>query len=569
MNYLQLQEQIRLNEDLLISKNLALAADQVRGVQLNEKLISLLQQLIRQETNRRYLMDVIDAIDIENAEISSIIDQLNKVGQGILDTMMRYMQEKMFQLKYLRLDSTPALGRYDRFIENVTDVGSVLDTELRLRDKISVWTSENANIGQLNIVLSRVSQAAIGKLMFVTPIMLDNFTKGEFVRPSELLAIEPLRETQFIQEVAGRIRLHLDNPLQLLNILNQQYSYEVSPAIKEIIARERQYHMILNDSALALEDREVALAYELAMGNVTSSNISDILSQSDCGEPLKSTLQKIRPIWPTISNEIASADEKSVRQIVQAIGSERTNLTKVVSLLDEAFIVSGSLTALSRFHLISDDIQSDIISSYDPDFPGYGVLGSIYDSDDLNVVLAIILLYAGIDKAQLGVLADQSSLDNSLRDRLASMSPEWENLQRSVLERQHTIMFNIDRDSFMALPNMSGTVEHRFLAGGCELTTPDGTISLGVLLKKLPEDRYELGLGAAFTTSFPIRELLVLPGHIIAPPSFVLSDFHYSALFGRSILGGWELSLRMKGDVNSALPSIDKVELEMLYTYKK
>lgn len=567
MTYLQIQEQMLLNDDLLVAKYLALEAAQIRCMHSSERIISLTKELLRHEANRRYLLDVIDAIDSENAEISSVASQLNKIGQGVLDAMMRRVQEHTFQLKFLELDTTPSSGRYDRFIECSVDVGAVLNEELQLKEKISAWIANNANIGRLKVVVSRTSLSELGKLIFVSPHELDNFSIGEYVRISQIYGIEPLRETQLVRNIADAVNARLDYPARLLTILTEQFPDEAGIATKYIVSRERQYHTILNDPAVTLEDREVVLAYAMATGGVTPPILGEILSQSNLVNPLKSSLQKLATIWPTLSFEIISEDVKSVRQVSQAIALERANPSAVAAILDDAFIVSGSPALLNRFHINSNDVQNDIADSYDHDFSDYEVLGSIHNSD-VNIILAITLLYAGLDKSQLQAVANQYSAGHIIGDRLASMLPEWDNLRRSVLERKHTLRLDIVRDDFMTVPNTSGTYEHRFLAGRAELESLSGALELSVVLKKLPEDLYEKEASGILAIAFPVEDQIVFPDTIATPPSFVLSDYHYNALFGRSVLGGWELILFKKGNTPS-LPDIQKFELEIIYSYKK
>src|SRR6185503_17539870 len=101
-----------------------------------------------------------------------------------------------------------------------------------------------------------------------------------------------------------------------------------------------------------------------------------------------------------------------------------------------------SSTTLAEFRLNRQDIELEVVSSLDPDFPNDRLLGAIR-TDDLDVVLAVILLNGGIDSARLAALARDLGAAQVIAPRLDRLSPAWDRLRRSILERRHTLGIEI------------------------------------------------------------------------------------------------------------------------------
>jgi len=573
MTYLQIQEQMVLNDDLLIGKQLELDAAYIRREMQLEHLDALVQQFALQELNRQYLQSVIDSVDQIDREISSVIDQLTRIGQGDLDALLTRLQTTQFQMKFLELNTALTIGRYDKFIENMTDVASVLQDELALRQRIAAWINANSNLGRLKIFISSTDLSAIGNLVLMRPNEIETFSTGEYIRPSFIIQIEPIREVRETQALGDAIRSRLGNPTKLAEFLMGQFP--ISDPIEdaqmlENIKRERSHFSLLDSSPVgSLTDREILLAYACAVGGITSPILADLLTQRSLSGSLWTSLSKISMIWNELAPQIINEDTMSLRVVTEMLRQELGTPPRVVDVLNKVLTKSGSTVELSRFHLNSDDILKEIETSHDPDFPDCEVLATIHNHNDINVVLAIILLYAGFDSEHLTTVASQYSVNHPIGERLKSLIPEWENLRRSILEKQHIIKISVLRDQLLDLPNISGTYEHRILGARAALESGGHLLPLSLILQKLPPDLFEKeGGGNLVELILPIENKIIFPDAIGTPSSFVIDDYHYDALFGRSVLGDWELMITNKGDQPS-LPIINMIHLEFIYSYRR
>jgi hypothetical protein len=182
--------------------------------------------------------------------------------------------------------------------------------------------------------------------------------------------------------------------------------------------------------------------------------------------------------------------------------------------------------------------------------------------------MAIALLRGDIDATVLQAVVSSYTPGHSIGDRLAALLPEWNELRRSLLEKRHTLVIQLPRDEVTALPNVGGAFEHRFLSARAELFTTKGPLGVSLVLRKLPPDNFVRENRTLESFSFPIQQQLVLPDSLATSSPFVLEDYHYVPLFGRSVIGGWELSLQRKGN-SAPIPPVENIELELRYSFRR
>jgi hypothetical protein len=591
MDYLQIQEQIYLNNDMLDAKYSSLEALTERRVQLAYQALSLARELAAHTTEAAYLDELLDAYTWNIEQKQAALEHLTNLGQQSLDALMHRLARQTCQLKFLQLDKDPSSGYYAYFIDEPGHAETVLQERDQLIADMNDWIEENNNIGRLKVVVTDDPDYADnpGGITIVDAAALARFSTGQYLRPSRILEIEPLRETLLVARLAEGISTRRSDPNELARLLISQFlleeggtyhliapyalGFDVSPQVVGVIlSRERAHHPLLDAfPGGPLDDTTVVLAYALARGGVTLTELISVLEQTSITipAPLKSRLEIIKNDWMVLSNTIKGEQARSLRSVVEAVRQAVGNPAEMRAVLDEALISGGQFVWLGRFHLNHQDIQHEIANSYDPD-PSVqeAVLARAYGGEPGHVVAAVALLYAGLDAAALGSLAGEYATDpNPLGNCITNiLKPQWNALRASVLEKRHDIQVRITPGDYLAIPNSAEMFqETRYLAARAQIPS-----DIPLVLERLPQDLYlrKAADGTVVSLEFPFENAddVVSQAPIATPLGLNVEDVHFSDLFGRSILGKWALSFTYKGN-RPALPPLDLIELEFLHTY--
>lgn len=591
MDYLQIQEQIYLNNDMLDAKYSSLEALTERRVLLAYQALSLARELAAHKAEAAYLDELLDAYTWNIEQKQAALEHLTKLGQQSLDALMHRLARQTRQLKFLQLDKDSSSGYYAYFIDEPGHAETVLQEKDQLIADMNDWIEENNNIGRLKVVVIADPDSGDnpGGITLLEPAALARFSMGQYLRPSRILEIEPLRETLLVARLAEGIRTRRLGPGELARLLISQFlleeggmyhliapyalGFDVSPqVVRVILDRERAHHPLLDAfPGGPLDDTTVVLAYALARGGVTLTELTNILEQTSVAIPalLQSRLEIIKNDWTVLSNTIKGEQTRSLRSVVEAVQQAAGDPAEVRAVLDEALIAGGQFVWLGRFHLNYQDIQHEIANSYDP-APGVqeAVLARAYGGEAGHVVAAVVLLYAGLEASALTSLAGQYAADpNTLGDCITNiLKPQWNALRASVLEKRHDIQIRITADDYLAIPNSAETFqETRYLAARAQIPS-----DIPLILEKLPQDLYlrKAADGTVVSLEFPFQNADDQVGQapIVTPLGLNVADAHWSDLFGRSILGKWALSFTYKGD-RPALPPLDWIELEFMYSY--
>jgi hypothetical protein len=576
--YLLIQEKIHYYNDLLISKKLAYEAVATRYKSLTCQLIFLYRERIIQLAEGRFLDDVIQSGIIKEAEIKQIKEKLKIEGQKALDLMMIKIQNMTYKCNYLNLDFDPIDSHYNKYIELASDVGEIITKSDLFGQQILEWKENNNNFAVSEVIISR-NPINLGRpcINIVSSFLIDIFTDGEYTRKSTIIDIEPLSEMNIIQVMAQTIAIHIMSPPDILLILMNQFlvsdgaEFELIKIeelgfsdIKRInIEREKVFNPIFQVEPFETwEDIDIILAYTLAVAGISSTTLNEVINQPNIPSPLQVHLEKLEQDWDSFLTEFGNYNVISLRSVMNSIKNEVNNPANASQILIDSFLSSGVIISLPMLHLSIEDITAEIENSFDPDYPDYLVLESIYNGNAVNILLAVLLLYSGYSQTQLESVINQFSGDHVLRSSLNLISSEWMNLQRSVLEKTHSLRFNIDRDDFIALPNVSNTFNHRYLTAKADMLAPTGLLNMQLWIGKLPLDIYNTKIGLK-TIELPyVKELLdcnQLGGA-------VWDDWEWNDLFGRAILGNWELKLITKGNwpLN---PNISQIEVDFKYSF--
>jgi hypothetical protein len=537
------------------------------------------------------LDELLDAYTWNIEQKQAALEHLINLGQYSLDALMHRLARQTRQLKFLNLDKDPSPGHYAYFIDEEGDVGTVLGVRDQLLGDMMDWIEENNNIGRLKVVVTDDPNYAanLGGITIVDPAALTRFSRGQYLRPSRILEIEPLRETVFVARLAEGISNRRSDPGELARLLISQFlveeggayhliaphalGFDVPPqVVGTILDRERAHHPLLDAfPGGPLDDTTVVLAYALARGGVTLAQLTGVLQQTSIAipAPLKSRLEAIESDWVALSNEVNGEQAKSLRSVVEAVQQAAGNPAEMRAVLDEALIAGGQFVWLGRFHLDHQDIQDEIANSYDPD-PSVqeAVLARVYGGEPGHVVAAVVLLYAGLDATELGSLAGEYATDpNPLGDCITNiLKPQWNAVRASVLEKRHDIQISITLDDYMGIPNAAEMFrEMRYLAARAKIPT-----DIALLLEKLTSHLYPretvTGTTEVIEFTFENADDVLTQAPLATPLGLNIADVHFSDLFGRSILGKWALSFTYKGN-RPALPDLDLVEMEFLHIY--
>jgi hypothetical protein len=589
MDYLQIQEQIYLNNDMLEAKYSSLQALTETRVKLAYQALSLARQLAAHKAEAKYLDELLIALTWNTEQKQAALQHLTRIGQHSLDALMHLIAGQNRQLKYLNLDNTSSPGYYAYFIDDENHVGTVLQSRDRLMNDVSDWIEENNNISRLKVVVTDDPNYDNnpGGITFVAPEALTRFTRGRYLRPSVILEIEPLRETVLVELMADGINSRQSDPSELARLLVSQFlveengtyhlikpeviGFDIPPEVVDaILSRERTHHPLLNTLASgALDDTTVVLAYALARAGVTVEQLTSLLQQTTfiIPPPLKLRIESLKNAWVELSNDINGEQVASLRALVIAVRQAAENPAQIRTILDEALIASGQFVWLSFFHLDQQDIQMEIANSYDPDLEE-AVLARVYAGEASHVVAAVVMLYAGLNTTVIGSLANEYATNrNALGDCIINvLRPQWEDLRTSVLEKRHEIEIHITLNDYMQIPNAEEMFrEMRYLAARAKIP-PD----IPLLLEKLPPELYpretDTGSREFIEFTFENADDVVARAPIATPTGLNIADVHFSDLFGRSILGKWDLSFTYKGN-RPALPDLNLVEIEFLHTY--
>jgi hypothetical protein len=548
-------------------------------MKLNSQYISLIRELISHQIRSRYLGEIIEAGSLTAEKKRRVASLLEDMGQRSLDAFMHRLQTQVYQLKYLQLDSAPTQGRYDLYISNDEDVGTVLQRRDEIAEAIQSWVAENSNVTRVELRIARSGTAPVGGITVIDPGALDRLSQGRFLRSSNILNIEPLKLTPQVQKMADALRPNIFDTARLVQIISAQFlipgevGYELaSPvkfgldaAISPIIQRERNHHPVLGESGGGgLDDLQVIIAYTLAVGGLSSGTLSAVLASPELADSLREKVAPLALLWPSLPMEILNEDVCSLRQLVGDLVRLSWNKDAVQSVLAETQLSNGTQGILDRFHLEHEDVVAEVEGSRDPDFGP--VLGLVHGGDDINVILACALLYAGFEKHDLSALSELYDSNHPTGVRLVNVFlPAWDALRRSVLEKRHELAVSLSREDILSLSGLSGTWAHRFLAVRVALEPVDVFGALQVVVEKLPRDCYLIS-GQLQELDLPAADELVGSEVISLPPGFNIEDFHINDLFGRSILSNWLLRFDRKGD-RSPLPAVEAVEAELVFTY--
>ncbi|MFX0196769.1 MAG: hypothetical protein ACFFCW_11635 [Candidatus Hodarchaeota archaeon] len=568
MTYLQIQEQMELNQDLLIAKHRSLEAALLRREALANQVAAQTRELAmlkRHESDLAKIMQDMSAGEI--TELSQAKRRLTRVGQGVLDALMRRLQIFKFQLKFLDLDTTALHGLYNYYIDG-GNVGEVTADELEILSQKDAWIAENGHIGWLKVSITRSGPGPIGTYTVVDPTALDLFKIGERVHPSHLQAIEPLRETRLVTTMALAIQSRLADPAELVKMLTEQFIIQVEGSdtlvdietfgdhnvLELIIGRERGRHTVLNSSVVGkLEDVEVILAYVLAMGGVTPVTLNSIIQEPTLSELLRTRLEKLLQIWSAIPGEIESENVISLRRESERINDNRSDPAAVKNRLNDVFITPTGVATLERFGLIPEDIDQEI--EFLP------VLNNVYSGDTLNLILTVMLLNGKVDVAQLQAIANLCDSTHPIGQRVKGLVTMWPDLRAYVLATKHALGVNISDISSAS----GGEHAHRFLAVRAAVETTTGTVNKSLQLKKLAPDIFQDYGVKEF--EWQVASQSAWPNPLSTPPGFNINDYHWNELFGRSILGKWELTLELNG--NEELSDVTNIEVEFMCSYKQ
>jgi hypothetical protein len=589
MDYLQIQEQIYLNSDILGARYSSLEALTLRRVKLAYQALSLARELAAHKAEAKHLNELLGAYQWNIERKQAALEHLTNLGQHSLDALMHQLAGQTRQLKFLNLDKDPSPGHYAYFIDEEGDAGAVLQAKDQLLADMMDWIEENNNTSRLKVVVTDAPDYAgnPGGITIVDPAALARFSRGRYLRPARILEIEPLRETLLVARLAEGISNRRSDPGELARLLISQFlveegsayhliaphalGFDVPPeVVGTMLSRERAHHPLLDAFPSGpLDDTTVALAYSLARGGVTLAQLISVLEQTSIviPAPLKSKLKTLKSAWVALSSDINGEQVKSLRSVVEAVQQAAGNPAGMRAVLDEALTAGGQFVWLGHFHLDQQDIQDEITNSYDPDVEE-AVLARTYSGEPGHVIAAVILLYAGLDATKLGSLAVVYATNpNPLGDCITNiLKPQWNTLRASILEKRHDIEIRITHEDYMGIPNASETFrEIRYLAAWAKIPT-----SIDLLLEKLPPDVYlrETAVGAAETIDFTFENAddIVAESPVTTPPGLNVADVHFSDLFGRSILGKWALGFTYKGN-RPALPPLNLIELEFLHTY--
>lgn len=580
LTYLVIREQIQHDQELLYSKITALRAAEHRRAALTGRLIFLVQEKSIRSAEAEYLDEMIELAEDGIADREAVRRELIRLGQPLLDALLMKFQEARIRMKYWNLSASAASTRYDRYIGNPVAIAQVLQEEQALRAEWTDWVNDNSNVGVVTLVVAANGPPPLATLPVGGANDLVVFQRGELVRPSWLLQIDPLILTRVVTQIAAVFEPHVADTGRLADAMAETFTREVAgqrtllevnelapgTVFREITERELQTYPALRallDSEVG--DVELALLYSLAKAGVSTTTLGQLATEPRLPTVIRERMPRLRTAYEYVLPLLYERVVRSARVVSDSLRVLGPDAAARAQLLLDAFAPSITVAA---YGLNDRDMDVEVIGSFDPDFPTDPILGATR-ANDKNVLLAVVLLHAGIDSAGVREIAAQLAAGSDLRVRLEELAMEalWDGrLRRSVLEREHRFGFSIDENLLYQAPNVSGTFKHRYLDATVEVTTADGVLP-SVILAKTGENRWMVPDGSSrqgVEMEVSGAQRTVLTGPVQLPPGFVLEDYHRSALFGRAILGDWQISIKLKGNTRP-LRDVGTVMIRFLY----
>jgi hypothetical protein len=580
LTYLQIQENIEREQNMLYSRLTAIKSMEIKRKAILRRILATKVELTRQMQHRQELQDTLAGFDAQQIALQDVKNSLTAMGQGFVDVLLSRLHQASLQLNFLQLTDGAVNTRYDRHSDNSVEIGAALQDHIAFKAAIAKWKADNGHLGLLKVELAP-SATATGALFLPTTSTLDRFRQGKLSREPLLMHIEPLRESRFVSNVAAQLIAAQGDSAAIVAVLdgafvrNDQGTLSLrgvddlgNSEVQNTVTREREFAPILQSAMAAqLSDIDVVILYSLVKARISLSLLDSIIAQPSLSAALKRELQPIRAIYSDFKPAIEAEPLISLRAVSEQLKMNANDRAAQVSVLTSAFQQEPDLR---KFRLRDADVLQEINTYSDPAPPQLSVF-EFSRSNTWSVCLAEALLFGGVDAPAISEMLQRVPAGSQLSNSLSQLASHWSDLQRVVMETSHSLRFDVSSAQLYGVPGISGTYAHRVLTARVSITTPTGDLPWGVRLRKVPKDRWavkDVTGTKEIAWDTPLAEMLAFGADIVLPATLTFEDYHLGSLFARSVMGTWELEFNYPGNL-PALPTFQSVRVEILYSYRQ
>lgn len=570
ITYLDISSRIKTNDDILVVKKLTLTSLYNKIQTLLDERIKIAYEIKNYELNKSYLTDKRESLESEILNREELNELIVESGQTILDSYMKKVRELELNYQYLGLEDKIEDMRYNCYISDEISIGRILQRHLILKNRIDNWQSQNNTFGRLNVRIQKTDSNYLNRYQIIDSIGIQSFNDGKFTTNSYIVNIEPLILNSSLIQISTLLKQTTTNE-QKVNILNSIFIdnnvYKDSLIFfintpQSIVNREL---LFTNDNIrnilLNLSPMDVIFLYTIISAELNTDEVNTLFSDPNLSLVLKSAITRFIDNWivlqDCIKNELSYSLASEIFKFINC-----NTINERVEILNSLIAENNEFVGLNKFRITDKDIFKEMdlfLDQHDEK-----VLNSFYLNDSLKFITGIILLRAGVDYVQLENLISTPGLKPKIATILSELKNYWVEAKSKVLETEHKLFFNIEAEKLYDLPHQRDFRYCRFLQARVHGVGNDNIGVIGLKLTKLSNNYFRNTNDSLLLKLWPESSQIIYSNEIPAPLGFQIENYHTFPLFGRSLIGNWEVSIIQNGNITE-FDKIEGLDLEFLF----